>query len=77
MNKNSQSWAKEKRVSDRALLEGTQYTVKDILKPAKDLSSIGGKQGFSNVFFPEQQMNTVSFVFQKVDGKEDMEPFRE
>ena len=29
----------------------SQYIVKDILKPAKDLSSISGKQGFNNVFF--------------------------
>lgn len=29
----------------------SQYIVKDILKPAKDLSSIGGKQGLNNAFF--------------------------
>lgn len=51
MNKNSQRWEKEREYPTEPDRGDSQYIVKDILKPAKDLSSIGGKQGLNNAFF--------------------------
>ena len=62
MNKNSQRWEKEKRYLKEPDRGDSQYIVKDILKPAKDLSSISGKQRVNNIF-SEQKMDTVSFIF--------------
>ena len=59
-----QRWEKEKRYPKEPDRGDSQYIVKDILKPDKDLSSISGKQRVNNIFFWEENGHSKFYILE-------------